>query len=44
MRNRRADPQQEDFMIWLATAVFGGVALAYVKVRRRRKGGGAVGH
>jgi hypothetical protein len=31
-------------MIWLAVAVFGGVALVYVKVRRRRKSADAVGH
>jgi hypothetical protein len=30
-------------MIWLMTAVFGGLALAFVKVRRRRKAS-AAGH
>ena len=31
-------------MIWLAVAVFGGIALAYVKVRRRRKSADGVSH
>ena len=31
-------------MIWLAVAVFGSVALAYVKIRRRRKSADVVGH
>jgi hypothetical protein len=31
-------------MIWLVAAVFGGVALAYVKMRRRRKATDAVSH
>lgn len=43
MRRRRR-PIEEDPMIWLAVAAFGGLALGYVKVRRRRKEANGVGH
>jgi LPXTG-motif cell wall-anchored protein len=33
---------QEDAMLWLIALVFGGVAFAFVKVRRRRKGASQV--
>lgn len=32
-------PQQEVSMLWLVAILFGGVAFAFVKIRRRRKAG-----